>query len=210
VFFHDELLQMLMTRFRQMAKRRFPGSEARDENPYRSPSVDLLSIGMNADQPGNDLDGNRSRNHPKDAFHPRLPATTTHTQDPKGLLHYRDENSLLCRSLIMRNEHLQFPLPNASMEIPSPSKTNRTQPYSQRIPKINETGDAECSGLSHWAKRNIEKFILHPLVDSKYELPNYLDKIVVRLEIICLRDLETDLLQIPNVSSLIETYIVTR
>ena len=96
------------------------------------------------------------------------------------------------------------------MDVPSSSETNRTQSQGQRIPNENETGDAQSSGLSIRAISSIENLILRPLVDSKYELPNYLDKIVVRREIICLRDLENDLLRIPNVSSLIEIYIVTR
>lgn len=136
---HDGLVQMLMTTFRQMAKRRFPGSEAPHEDPFRSPSAELLNRGINADQPGNDLDES-----PSETFHPLPPPITAHSQGPHRLLHSQHENSLLCRSPRMRNGHPQLSLPNASMKIPSPSETNRTQSHRQRI--LNER---EWSWMCH-------------------------------------------------------------
>jgi hypothetical protein len=198
---------MLMASFRQMAKRRFPGSEACDENPGRSPSVEILNNGMNPDRPGNDWEENRRRENPREAPYPPPPA---HLQIPPRLHNYQEESILLNEPPRKRNEQLQLPLPIPSMDVPSPTKTNRTQPHGHGIPNENETGDAQSSSLSIRAVFSIGDLILRPLADSKYELPNYHYNILFGKEIICLRDLENDLLQIPDVSSLIETYIVTR
>jgi hypothetical protein len=193
-----------------MAKRRFPGSEAFDEKPGRSPSVEILNNGTNPDQPGIDWEENRRRENPREAPYPPLPAFTPHIQIPSRLHNYQDGSMFLNHPPKTRNEQLQLPLPIASMDVPSPTKTNRTQPHGQRIPNENETGDAESSGLSLRAISCVENLILRPLADSRYILPNYRDKIMVGKEIICLRDLENDLLRNPNVSNLPEINIVTR
>jgi hypothetical protein len=199
-----------MASFRQMAKRRFPGSEACDEKPGRSPPVEILNNGMNPDQPGNHWEENRRRENPREAPYPPHSAFTPHIQIPPRLhLDQAQGNSLNYPSRT-GNEQLQLPLPIAPMDIPSSSETNRTQSQGQRIPNESETGDVESSGLSLQAKRCIENLILRPLVDSKYAPSYYLEQIVVRLEIICLRDLETDLLRVPYVSTLSELNMVTR
>jgi hypothetical protein len=208
VCLHDKIVQVLITSFRQMAKRRFPGSEGCNETSDRSPSVENLNNGMNPDQPGNDWEENRRRENPREAPYPPPSAFAPHIQIPSRLHLDQDQSNSLNYPSRTRNEQLQLPLPIASMDVPSSSETNRTQSQGQRIPNENETGNVESSGLSLRAKRCIENLILRPLMDSGYELPNYLDKVVVRLEIICLRDLEADLFQIPNVSSVNKTYIV--
>ena len=207
---HDKIVQMLMASSRQMAKRRFPGSEACDENPDRSSSVEILNNGMNTEQPGIDWEENRRRENPREAPYPPPSAFTPHLQIPPRLHNYQDESILLNEPPRTLNEQLKLPLPIPSMDVPSPTKTNRTQPNGHRIPNENETRDAQSSSLSSRAKFSIVDLILRPLGDSKYELPDYHYKIWFGKEIICLRDLENDLLQIPDVSSLIETYIVTR
>lgn len=210
MFPRGKIVQILMRRFREMAKRRFAGAEARAENLGRSPSVEILNNGLNPDQTGIDLEEKQRREHGREALHSPPAVFTPHIQIPPRLHHYQDESISLNDPTGIRNEQLQLPLPISSMGLPSPSKTNRTQPHSQRIPNENETGDAESSGLSFRAISYIENLILRPLADSKYELPNYRDKMVVGWGIICLRDLENDLLRIPNVSTLRELNMVTR
>lgn len=182
----------------QMAKRRFPGAEACDEHPGRSPSVEILDNGINPGQPAIDLEENRRMEHPCEAFHPPLPAFTTHVQIPPRLNHYQDESISLNDPSRTRNERLQLPLPIASMNVLSPSKTDRIQPHGRRIPNERGTGNAESSGLSLRAINCIEQFILRPLANSKYELPDYWDKIVDGSGVICLRDLQIDLLRVPD------------
>jgi hypothetical protein len=189
-------------RFREMAKRRFSGAEARDENLGRSPSVEILNNEMNPDQPAIDLEEKRRRDHPREAFHSPQPAFAPHIQIPPGLHHYQDESISLNDPPRTRNEQLQLPLPIASMNVLSPSKTDRIQPHGRRIPNEMETRNAESSRLSLQTIKCIEKLILRPLANSKYELPNYWDKIVVGLGMICLRDLQIDLLRVPDVSTL--------
>jgi hypothetical protein len=210
VFPRGKIVQILMRRSREMAKRRFPGAEARAENLDRSPSVEISDNGMNPDQPGIDLEENRRREHPREAFHPPPPAFTAHIQIPPRLYHYQDESISLNYSPRTRNVQLQLPLPIASMNVLSPSKTDRIQPHGRSIPNERETGNAESSGLSLRAINCIENLILRPLADSKYELPNYWDKIVVDLEMTCLRDLQIRLLRVPNVGTLRELNMVTR
>ena len=191
-----------------MAKRRFPGSEACDEKPGRSPSVETLNNGMKPGQPGNDWEENRRRENPREAPYPPPSAFTPHVQIPPRLHLDQDQSNSLNYPSRTRTEQLQLPLPIASMDVPSSSETNRTQSQGQRIPTENETGDVEPSGLSVRAISNIERLILQPLRSASYELSHYCDKIVFGREIICLRDLEKDLLKVPNVSTLREINMV--
>ena len=233
MFLCDKIVQILMTRIREMAKRRFCGAEARDENLDRSPSVEILNNGMNPDQPGIDLEEKRRREHPREAFHFPQPAFTPaavipQPQEPSLVDRYQEKYEILLETVAKlqdpKNTENMALLRNANEHIKVMVQTTQgssygrsisfqdkssTAPWSKDTEQI-ETGDAESSGPSFRAISNIERLILQPLRCSSYQLSNYCDKIDFGREIICLRDLENDLLQVPNVSPLIETYIVTR
>jgi hypothetical protein len=206
---------MLMTSFRQMAKRRFTGSEPCGEKPGRSPSVEILNNGMNPDRLSIDLEENWRREHRREALHPP-PASAPHIQIPPQLHHYQVGNISLNDPPRARNEQLQLPLPIASMDIPSPSKTNRTQPHGQGIPNENETGSefqiapiqenqARAPKLSSNAIKSIHKQVLLPLLrrpsllKSKELVPGFAEGIFMpRCE--NLRDLEEELFSFARVS----------
>ncbi len=57
-------------------------------------------------------------------------------------------------------------------------------------------------GLSFRAISHIKRLIIQPLRYLSEELSDYCDNIVFDPEIICLRDLEKDLLNVPNLSTL--------